>query len=40
MPAALAFYKIIVQHGEYILEYVVATSQEFGIPFTGNLKNE
>lgn len=35
MPAALAFYKIIVQHGEYILEYVVATSQEFGIPFTG-----
>jgi len=34
-PAALAFYKIIVWHGSYVLEYVVATSQEFQIPFRG-----
>lgn len=33
-PAPLFFYKILVKYGWWVLEYVVATSQEFEVPYT------
>lgn len=39
LPPSLCFYKIIVTHGDYILEYVVATTQLFNI-YTGEVEEQ